>query len=75
MTEIVYSPDLVYLFKVHLQYVCLEDAEGTVFKPEKIKLNKETKLYELYINISNLKEQNNEQENFGDNGFSRISTN
>lgn len=70
--EIIQNPDLIYLIKLYLQYISIEDSESMVeFKPRKISFNKNAQMWEL--EIETIKNINNE-EIYGDSGFSRVST-
>ena len=70
--EVIQNPDLIYLIKLYLQYISIEDSESMVeFKPRKISFNKNVQMWEL--EVETIKNINNE-EIYGDSGFSRIST-
>ena len=48
--EVIQNPDLIYLIKLYLQYISIEDAESMVeFKPRKISFNKDVDMWELYV--------------------------
>jgi hypothetical protein len=67
--EIIQNPDLIYLIKLYLQYISIEDSEYMIeFKPRKISFNKDVQMWELYIET--IKNINNED--YGDSGFSRV---
>ena len=67
--KFIQPPDLIYLIKLYLQYISIEDAEGELeFKPRKISFNKDVQMWELYVET--IKNINNED--YGDSGFSRV---
>ena len=67
--EIIQNPDLIYLIKLYLQYISIEDSESMVeFKPRKISFNKDVQMWEL--EVETIKNINNED--YGDSGFSRV---
>ena len=67
--EIIQNPDLIYLIKLYLQYISIEDSESMVeFKPRKISFNKGVQMWEL--EVETIKNINNED--YGDSGFSRV---
>ena len=69
--EIIQNPDLIYLIKLYLQYISIEDSESMVeFKPRKISFNKNVQMWEL--EVETIKNINNE-EPYGDSGFGKIS--
>ena len=69
--EIIQNPDLIYLIKLYLQYISIEDSESMVeFKPRKIGFNKNAQMWELHVET--IKNINNE-ETYGDSGFGKIS--
>lgn len=70
--EVIQNPDLIYLIKLYLQYISIEDSESMIeFKPRKISFNKDAQMWEL--EVETIKNINNE-EIYGDSGFSRVST-
>lgn len=75
MIEVIESPDFVDLVILYHQYISIEDSEeAIIFQPKSILFNKETKLWELTVElISNKKYDNNEYETYAGSGFSRIS--
>ena len=69
--EVIQNPDLIYLIKLYLQYISIEDAEGELeFKPRKISFNKDVGMWELYVETI---KNNNNEETYGDSGFGKIS--
>ena len=68
--EVIQNPDLIYLIKLYLQYISIEDADGELeFKPRKISFNKDVGMWELYVETI---KNNNNEETYGDSGFSRV---
>lgn len=68
--EVIQNPDLIYLIKLYLQYISIEDSESMVeFKPRKISFNKDVDMWELYVETI---KNNNNEETYGDSGFSRV---
>ena len=68
--EVIQNPDLIYLIKLYLQYISIEDADGELeFKPRKISFNKDVDMWELYVETI---KNNNNEETYGDSGFSRV---
>ena len=69
--EVIQNPDLIYLIKLYLQYISIEDADGELeFKPRKISFNKDVGMWELYVETI---KNNNNEETYGDSGFGKIS--
>ena len=69
--EVIQNPDLIYLIKLYLQYISIEDSESMIeFKPRKIGFNKDAQMWELYVETI----KNINSEDYGDSGFSRVST-
>lgn len=69
--EVIQNPDLIYLIKLYLQYISIEDSESMVeFKPRKISFNKNIQMWEL--EVETIKNINNED--YGDSGFSRVTS-
>lgn len=69
--EVIQNPDLIYLIKLYLQYISIEDSESMVeFKPRKISFNKDAQMWEL--EVETIKNINNED--YGDSGFSRVTS-
>ena len=67
--EVIQNPDLIYLIKLYLQYISIEDTDGELeFKPRKISFNKNVQMWEL--EVETIKNINNED--YGDSGFSRV---
>jgi len=68
--EVIQNPDLIYLIKLYLQYISIEDTDGELeFKPRKISFNKDVGMWELYVETI---KNNNSEETYGDSGFSRV---
>ena len=68
--EVIQNPDLIYLIKLYLQYISIEDTDGELeFKPRKISFNKGVDMWELYVETI---KNNNNEETYGDSGFSRV---
>ena len=69
--KIIQNPDLIYLIKLYLQYISIEDTDGELeFKPRKISFNKNAQMWELYVETI---KNNNNEETYGDSGFGKIS--
>lgn len=69
--EVIQNPDLIYLIKLYLQYISIEDSESMIeFKPRKISFNKDAQMWELEVEV--VKNINNED--YGDSGFSRVTS-
>lgn len=75
MIEVIQSRDFVELVILHHQYISIKDSEeAIIFQPRSIIYNRETRLWELTVELlSNNKFDNNEQETYTGSGFSRIS--